>query len=80
MTRVRELLTELDRLRSDVLAGEVQGWGGVVKYADGKDVLYIGGTFRISASDRVRAMLKVSAVAMREDEYLPPPKTGTGLQ
>jgi hypothetical protein len=79
MRAVRDLLAELDKLRSDILAGDVQGWGGVVKHADGQEVVYIGGTFKTSAADRARAMLKVSAVVMREDNYLPPVKTGTGL-
>jgi hypothetical protein len=72
MGAVRELLAELDKLRSDVLAGGVQGWGGTVKYSDGREVVYLGGTFQESPEDRVRAMLKVSATRMRlEDPPLP---------
>jgi hypothetical protein len=72
MRTVRELLIELDKIRSDVLAGDIQGWGGVVKHRDGQEVVYLGGTFKTSAADRAKAMLKVSAaVALREDSYLP---------
>lgn len=75
MKTVRDLLIELDKIRSDVLAGNVQGWGGVVRYADGQDVTYVGGTFKTSTAARARAMLKVSAsVMLREDDYLPPPR------
>lgn len=71
MADVRDLLVELDKLRADVLAGEVQGWGGTVKFADGREVAYIGGTFKHSTADQARAMLKVSAVRMmREDPPL----------
>lgn len=74
MGAVRDLLAELDNLRLDVLAGEIQGWGGVVKYAGGKDVVYLGGSFKASSTDRARAMLKVSAARMlAEDEPLPLP-------
>jgi hypothetical protein len=69
---VRELLAELDKLRADVLAGQAKGWGGTVMYADGREVVYIGGTFKESSEDQVRAMLKVSATRMRlEDPPLP---------
>lgn len=79
MGEVRDLLTELDKLRADILAGDAKGWGGTVLYSDGREVVYIGGSFKDSSIDRARAMLKVSAVRMlREDEPLPPPKlTGT---
>lgn len=80
MRAVRELLNELDKIRSEVLSGEVQGWGGVVKHANGREVVYVGGSFKTSATDRARAMLKVSAAVMKEDDYLPPPLTGTGMQ
>lgn len=75
MREVRDLLVELDKLRADVLAGEAKGWGGSVFYGDGREVVYIGGSFEENAQDRARAMLKVSAQrALREDDYLPPPK------
>lgn len=71
MGAVRDLLAELDKLRANVLAGDIQGWGGVVKYADGREVAYLGGTFTTSSTDRARAMLKVSAARMlAEDEPL----------
>jgi hypothetical protein len=71
MGSVRDLLVELDKLRSDVLAGGVLGWGGTVMYADGREVVYLGGTFKESSEDRARAMLKVSATRMmREDPPL----------
>jgi hypothetical protein len=79
MREVRDLLAELDKLRADVLAGEAKGWGGSVFYADGREVVYIGGAFKDNAQDRARAMLKVSALrARREDDYLPPPKKRNG--
>lgn len=72
MGAVRDLLAELDKLRADVLAGNARGWGGTVQYADGREVVYLGGTFKESSEDRVRAMLKVSATRMRlEDPPLP---------
>jgi hypothetical protein len=76
MGAVRDLLSELDRLRSEVLAGNVQGWGGTVKFSDGREVVYLGGTYKESSEDRVRAMLKVSATRMKlEDPPLPLRKT-----
>lgn len=78
MGTVREFLAQLEQLKSELLAGEIQGWGGVVKFADGRDVVYVGGSFRTSTADRTRAMLRVSAaVALRQDDYLPPPKMVT---
>jgi hypothetical protein len=67
MGTVRDLLAALDELRRDVLAGEIRGWGGSVLYGDGREVVYLGGTFRDSAADRARCMLKVSAVRMQRD-------------
>lgn len=68
MATIRELLGELDKIRADILKGDIQGWGGVVRRTDGKDVVYIGGSFKTSSADRTRAMLRVSAVlAMKED-------------
>lgn len=73
MAAVKDLLIELDKLRSDVLAGEIQGWGGVVRRSDGVEVVYLGGTFKTSSADRARAMLKVSAArVLREEETIPP--------
>jgi hypothetical protein len=72
MGAVRELLTELDKLRADVLAGEAIGWGGSVFYADGSEVVYVGGSFRDNGQLQARAMLKVSVLrVLREDT---PPK------
>lgn len=73
MGAVRDLLVELDKLRADVLAGEVQGWGGSVLYADGREVCYLGGTFKEDSASRARAMLRVSAIRARQDSYLPLP-------
>jgi hypothetical protein len=71
MAAVKDLLAELEKLRLDILAGEVQGWGGTVQFTDGQEVVYIGGTFRTNAEDRARCMLKVSAVrTIREDPPL----------
>lgn len=71
MATVRDLLIEWDKVRSDILAGEALGWGGTVQYKD-REVVYLGGSFRESAADRARAMLKVSAARMmREDPPLP---------
>lgn len=72
MGAVRDLLAELDKLRSDVLAGEVLGWGGSVFYADGREVAYLGGSFRHNAKDQARAMLKVSVLRVLREG--PPPK------
>jgi hypothetical protein len=75
MSVVRDLLIELDKLRADVLAGDIQGWGGVVRHSDGRDVIYVGGSFRTSATDRARAMLRVSAaLAVKEDNFIAPKK------
>lgn len=68
MATVRDLLAELEKLKKDVLAGEVLGWGGSVKYADGREVPYIGGTFRNSAEDQARAMLRVSALRVLSED------------
>lgn len=73
MANVRELLFELDKLRSDVLKGRVSGWGGMVKFEDSSEVVYLGGTFRTSSIDRTRCVLKVSAAVALNDRYLPPP-------
>jgi hypothetical protein len=73
MANVRELLAELDKLKADVLKGNITGWGGMVKHADGNEVVYLGGTFRFSSEDRTRCVLKVSAAVARTDTYLPPP-------
>jgi hypothetical protein len=73
MGAVRELLTELDRVRADVLAGEVLGWGGSVTYSDGREVVYLGGCFRDDSACAARAMLKVSAVRALNDGHLSPP-------
>lgn len=74
MGTVRDLLAELDKLRADILAGEIEGWGGSVKYADGREVTYLGGTFRGNSAERAKAMLKVSAVRVQhEDGTIPPP-------
>jgi len=73
MGAVRDLLAELDKLRADVLAGAVQGWGGSVLYADGHEVVYLGGTFKEDSASRARAMLRVSAARARQDDYLPVP-------
>jgi hypothetical protein len=73
MASVRELLMELDKLRSDILAGEIEGWGGSVKFTDGREVTYLGGTFKGDSSERAKAMLRVSAVrVLHEDETIPP--------
>lgn len=73
MGEVRDLLMELDKLRADVLAGDIRGWGGVVSRTDGREVIYLGGTFKTSSADRARAMLRVSAArVLREDEALSP--------
>jgi hypothetical protein len=78
MAAVKDLLAELEKLRLDVLAGEVQGWGGTVKFTDGREVAYIGGTFKHSTADQARAMLKVSALrTMMEDT---PPKRKNDAQ
>jgi hypothetical protein len=75
MGAVRELLSELDKLRADVLTGEATGWGGSVFYADGREVVYLGGSIRHNAQDQARAMLKVSAQrVLRED--VPPKSAG----
>lgn len=72
MGTVRELLAQIDRLRAEVLAGDVSGWGGSVLFADGRETVYIGGNFRENAEAQARSMLKVSALrVMREDT---PPK------
>jgi hypothetical protein len=68
MAAVKDLLAELEKLRLDVLAGEVQGWGGTVKFTDGREVAYIGGTFKSSTADQARAMLKVSALRMKTED------------
>jgi hypothetical protein len=71
MAAVKDLLAEWEKIRRDILAGEVQGWGGSIKFTDGEEVVYIGGTFRTNAADRARCMLKVSAVrATREGQPL----------
>lgn len=79
MPAVRDLLVELDKLRADILAGEIEGWGGSVKYADGREVVYLGGTFKRDSAERARAMLKVSAMrVLHEGETRPPsPRTAT---
>jgi hypothetical protein len=68
MAAVKDLLAELDKLRGDVLAGKALGWGGAVKYADGREVVYIGGDFRHNAADHTRVMLKVSALRMLQED------------
>jgi hypothetical protein len=73
MGSVRDLLSELDKLRSDILAGEVEGWGGSVKFTDGREVTYLGGTFKGNSAERARAMLRVSAArVLHEEETIPP--------
>jgi hypothetical protein len=73
MATVRELLLQLDQIRADVLAGDIAGWGGMVKHTDGTEVVYLGGTFRYSSADRTRCVLRVSAAVALNDTYLPPP-------
>jgi hypothetical protein len=68
MAAVKDLLAELEKLRLDVVRGEVQGWGGAVKFTDGREVAYIGGTFKDSSADQARAMLKVSALRMQAED------------
>lgn len=71
MGAVRELLSELDKLRADVLSGQIEGWGGSVTYADGREVIYLGGSFREDSASSARAMLRVSAERALRDNYLP---------
>lgn len=78
MGAVRDLLSELDKLRADILAGEIEGWGGSVKFADGREVVYLGGTFKGDSESRARAMLRVSAMRAMRDDYLPSPTRVAG--
>jgi hypothetical protein len=67
MAAVKDLLAELEKLRADVLAGDALGWGGTVKFRD-REVVYLGGTFKDSLEDQTRAMLKVSAARMLQED------------
>lgn len=71
MESVRDLLSQLEKLRADVLSGQILGWGGSVWFADGREVVYLGGCFRESSASRARAMLRVSAARALLDDYLP---------
>lgn len=75
MESVRELVAQLDALRRDVLAGNVLGWGGTVKFADDREVVYVGGTFHTDTRARTRAMLLVSAQRMLAEDDPPKMKT-----
>lgn len=70
---VRDLLTEWEVIRQHILKGKTKGWIGALRDEDGKDTIYVGGTFCDSSPDRLSAVLKMSAARVEIEDGL----TGT---
>jgi hypothetical protein len=70
---VRDLLAELEVIRQHILKGKTSGWIGALRDEDGVDTVYVGGSFSHSTSERLGAVLKMSAARVEIEDGL----TGT---
>lgn len=68
--QVRDLLAELEVIRQHVLQGNVSGWMGTLRDAEGRDTVYLGGVYKDSAEHRLGAVLKMSAARVQLEEAL----------
>lgn len=61
----RELLAELDKARSAILAGHTAGFYAGRISSTGEEEVFLGGVFRENATAAVKSMLKAAAADAR---------------
>jgi hypothetical protein len=70
----RELLSQIETVRTMVLAGEIQGWIGTVLKTDGVEIPYAAGVFASDKDAMMKAALRHSVARMKAED--PPLKAG----
>ena len=69
---VRDLLPELDKLRSAILTGQVSAFQCTLMDQEGQETLYMGGVYKEDPKLALGAILKASAARVMVED--PPPK------
>lgn len=73
---VRDLLSELDKLRSAILGGQVSGFSCTVMDQEERETLYMGGVYKEDPKLALSAILKASAARVMAED---PPKLRRAL-
>lgn len=68
LRQVRDLLAEWDVIRRDILRGNVSGWIGALQNGDGHETVYLGGLYGSDSAERLKAVLKMAAARVQEEE------------
>lgn len=69
--QVKDLMSEWEKVRQSIIAGQIEGWAATLRCADGLEVVYLGGVYKRDRALASRAALRQSAARMlAEDEPL----------
>lgn len=72
LSKIRELLRELDEARRRVVNGSLSGWQTTLRDEQGRDTVFLGGIFSENPQAAIPALLNASA-ERRFGETDPPP-------
>lgn len=67
--QVRDLMTEWETVRGEILAGRVDGFALMVRAGEGREAIFVGGALKADPTAALKAILKLSAARTQvEDE------------
>lgn len=64
---VRDMLDQWENVRQEILSGQVLGFSTVLRRPSNADTFHIGGAYRESPEDALRASLRLSKYLMKDD-------------
>lgn len=65
---VRDMLIQWEAVRQEILTGEVSGFTTVLRSSANKETFHMGGVYKASQREALKAVLKLSVARMKAED------------